>query len=104
MIVVTAHAIDRYIERIARVDRATAHAAIAAAERAVEAAAAFGAHVVKTAEAKLILQVHEVALAGGGMAREARIVTVIPRWQIDHSDLNLTQRGRRYAEHHGCRQ
>lgn len=95
MITVTAHAVDRYIERIAAVDRATAYACIAASERAIEAAAAFGAKAVKTATAKLILQVHD--LPGGG--QDARVVTVIPRRQIDHSDLNLVQREERFAEH-----
>lgn len=95
MITVTAHAVDRYIERIAAVDRATAYAIIASAERAIEAAASFGAKAVKTATAKLIIQTHE--LPGGG--QDARVVTVIPRRQIDHSDLTLAEREQRFVEH-----
>jgi hypothetical protein len=96
VITVTAHAVERYIERIAPVDPATAYAIIASAERAIETAASFGAHTVKTASAKLIIQVH--ALPGG--LRDARVVTVIPRRQIDHSDLTLAEREERFHRHH----
>lgn len=97
--VITSHALDRYIERIARVDRAAAYAAIAASECAIEAAGAFGAHAVKTGEAKLILQFHDVRVIGGGMHREVHVVTVIPRRQIDHGDLSNRERAQRFADH-----
>ena len=86
MIHVTEHAIDRYIERVAPVDRATAYAIIAAAERGVETAARFGASVVRTASAKLVLD-------------GTTVVTVHSRRHISNGDLNMEERQRRYAEH-----
>lgn len=47
---VTHHAIDRYIERVRPVDRISAREAMLAAQRGIEAAAAFGAHVVRLPE------------------------------------------------------
>lgn len=84
--IVTEHAIDRYIERIEPIGRSEAHASIAAAENAIELAASLGAHIVKTAKAKLILQ-------------GTRVVSVIPKSWIDHSDLTMAQRAQRFAEH-----
>lgn len=43
---VTNHAIDRYRERVADVDRAEAYATMACADAAIEKARAFGARVV----------------------------------------------------------
>ncbi|HVM38316.1 MAG TPA: hypothetical protein VM265_08020 [Sphingomicrobium sp.] len=86
MIHITEHAIERYIERVAHVDRATAYAAIASAERGVEAAARFGATVVRTATAKLVLD-------------GTTVVTVHSRRHIDNGDLNMEERRCRYAEH-----
>lgn len=86
MIHVTEHAIDRFIERIRFCDREVARATIAAAERAVEVAASFGASTVKTAQAKLVLQ-------------GTTVVTVMPRNWIENWDLDMVQRLERKQEH-----
>jgi hypothetical protein len=70
---VTAHAIDRYIERIAPVAREEAYAAMISAEAAISRAAAFGAHVVRiSGGAKLIIT----------GSRQVRVVTVLRQDQI----------------------
>lgn len=83
--IVTENAIDRYIELIEPVSRGDARNHIASAERGVEAAARFGAHIVKTAKAKLVLQGN-------------RVVTVLPHNWIDHIGLTNADRARVYAE------
>lgn len=85
MIHVTQNAIDRYIELIEPVSREVARSRIASAERGVEAAARFGAFVVKTATAKLIIQGH-------------RVVTVLPKNWIDHAGMTNAERAAVYAE------
>lgn len=95
-VVVTQHAIDRYIERIAPVDRASAEAMIASAEGGIAAAVRFGASIVRAARAKLILQVHEVPDRGDV---EAHVVTVYPLNWIEHQDLTNFERAQRLAEH-----
>ena len=71
---VTHHAVDRYIERIAPVGRDQAVAIIRSAERAIEQAAAFGAHVVRLGNgAKLVLR---------GVDR-IRVITVLRPSDID---------------------
>ena len=75
MIHVPLHARQRFVERIdptLSLDQAAEE--IRRAENACRAAVAFGASVVKTGRAKLILD---------GMA----VVTVLPRNWVDHSDL-----------------
>lgn len=81
---VTEHAIDRYIERIAPVDRECARSTIASAERTIELAAAFGAHTVRMGNgAKLVLRgVHRI-----------RIVSVLPRNWISRADMPRRRRG-----------
>lgn len=75
---ITAHAIDRYIERVAPVERAEAHSRIAAAGRAIEFAAAFGGHTVRLGSgAKLVIR---------GVGR-VRVVTVLPRGWINRADV-----------------
>jgi hypothetical protein len=68
---VTHHAIERYQQRVAPVEPAEAYAAIVAAERGIEAAAAFGGHIVKLANgARLIVRgrnrVHVVSVNAPG--------------------------------------
>lgn len=71
---VTEHAIDRWIERIAPDNRDQARQAITASERAIEFAAAFGAHVVRLPNgAKLVCK-------GRG---PVRVITVLGRAEID---------------------
>lgn len=71
---VTHHAIDRYIERIAPVGRDEAARAILAAETAIHAATAFGAHVVRLGNgARLVCT---------GPLSNVRVVTVLARGQI----------------------
>jgi hypothetical protein len=70
---VTAHAIDRYIERIAPVERGEAYAVMISAEAAILRAAAFGGHVVRIASgAKLIITGRS----------QIRVVTVLRADQI----------------------
>ena len=106
MITVTAHAIDRYIERVEPVDRETAYAIIAGAERTIEAAARFGATVVRLPNrAKLLLDVARVRLPGGQVAYHARVVTVLSRGRIANSDVSIAElpRLRAWHRHRGCR-
>jgi hypothetical protein len=78
MIHVTEHAIDRYCERFAPVGRAAARRRIASAERAIETAAAFGAHTVRIGNgAKLVIR---------GTA-PVRVITVLERRQINPDDV-----------------
>ncbi|RST30133.1 hypothetical protein HMF7854_04310 [Sphingomonas ginkgonis] len=72
-VVVTHHAIDRYLERVAPVSRLEAQAAMEAAARGIEASAAIGAYVVRLASgARLICRGRE----------RIRVVTVIPAGEI----------------------
>ena len=57
MITVTHHAIDRFIERVRHCSFEDARNAILSHERAIEAAIAFGAEVVRCADgSRLVLQ------------------------------------------------
>lgn len=75
---VTHHAIDRYIERIAPVDRVAARAMIMSAERAIEFAAAFGAHTVRIGNGA------KLAITGRD---HIGVVTVLPRDWFNSADL-----------------
>lgn len=65
-VIVTEHAIDRYIERVEHVERDMAREKILSAQRGIDAAARFGATTVKTPHTKLVLQ-------------GTTVVTVFPR-------------------------
>lgn len=62
--IITENAIAAYISNVEPCTRDQAIAAIASAERGVAAAAKFGAHVVKTAKAKLLLDGETVVTCG----------------------------------------
>lgn len=83
---VTQHAIDRYVERIAPVDREVARRTIAAAAPAIETAAAFGAHTVRLGNgAKLVIRGPSAGL-GTGSSRIA-VTTVLARNVINWDDV-----------------
>lgn len=88
MVTVSAHAISRYRERVSPVDYDAALAALST--RAIEAAADFGAHIVR--------------LAGGQrvVIEEQTVVTVLPaenyRKQIARNGLGRYGRSRRFME------
>lgn len=74
---ITAHAIQRWCERVnPRASMAEAIAAIHQADKGIRAAAAFGATVVRHPRGCRLV------LAQG----EARVVTVLARGKINHSD------------------
>lgn len=88
---VTQHAVDRYIERIAPVDRDEARRILERADaQAIEKAAAFGAHTVRLGSG--------VKLVITGV-RDIRVVSVLPRHCINWSDLPPAEREhrKRYA-------
>lgn len=83
MMIVTAHAAERYVERIApNLSLEQARAEIATHERVILVAAAFGCKCVRLGNgAKLILS-------------DDRVVTVIARWDISRECLPVNRRER----------
>lgn len=83
---VTHHAIDRYIERVARVDRISAREAMLGAARGIFAAAAIGARIVRLPNgARLVVR---------GVT-DIRVVTVLGRNQPA-----FTRRGGSFSSQH----
>lgn len=87
---VTKHAIDRYCERMAPVPRDEARAVMLGCTRAIEFAAAFGAHTLRIGNgAKLVLRCGRTSVGLDGAVstdRRVRVVTVLPRGWINRAD------------------